>query len=65
MMRQSLITQGKISKLQTALSRKMEGNNEDIDTEILEAMRELHRYIQMVEQKLDEVEVQANRKRFY
>ncbi len=65
MMRQSLITQGKISKLQTALSRKMEGNNEDIDTEILEAMRELHRYIQLVEHKLDEVEVQANRKRFY
>jgi len=64
-MRQSLITQGKISKLQTALSRKMEGNNEDIDTEILEAMRELHRYIQMVEQKLEEVETTANRPRFY
>jgi len=65
MMRQSLITQGKIAKLQTALSRKMEGNSEDVDTEILEAMRELHRYIQLVEQKLDEVEVQANRRRFY
>ena len=65
MMRQSLITQGKISKLQTALSRKVEGNREDVDEEILEAMRELHRYIQLVEHKLDEVEVQANRRRFY
>ena len=65
MMRQSLITQGKISKLQTRLSMKMEGSVEDIDTEILEAMRELHRYIQLVEHKLDEVEVQANRRRFY
>jgi len=65
MMRQSLITQGKISKLQTRLSMKMEGSVEDIDTEILEAMRELHRYIQLVEQKLEEVETTANRPRFY
>lgn len=61
MMRQSLIAQGKISKLQTALSQ----SDTDVSTEILDALRELYRYIQLVEQKVEQVEVQASRPRFY
>lgn len=63
MMRQALVAQGMISKLKQAVL-----DNPDIDPctkEILDALRELHRYIQLVEHKLDEVEVQANRRRFY
>jgi hypothetical protein len=62
-MRQALVAQGMISKLKQAVL-----DNPDIDPctkEILDALRELHRYIQLVEHKLDEVEVQANRRRFY
>ena len=63
MMRQSQIAEGMISKLKQAVL-----DNPDIDPctkEILDALRELHRYVQMVERKCEEVEIQANRRRFY
>ncbi len=65
MMRQAMIAQGKISKLETAMTMKQEGNGEDVDTEILDALRELHRYVVLVERKCDEVEIVANRRRFH
>ncbi|TDI17457.1 MAG: hypothetical protein E2P05_02280 [Acidobacteria bacterium] len=61
MMRQAMIAAGKISKLETAL--KEHGGKGD--TEILDALRELHRYIVLVERNCDEVEIVANRRRFH
>jgi hypothetical protein len=80
MMRQSQIAEGMISKLRHTLARLKDGKEEHIEqgvgegmtpalTEVLlvdvaDAMRELHRYIQMVERKCEEVEIIANRRRF-
>ncbi len=61
MMRQAMIAEGKISKLRTAL----EEHGGKGDAEIVEAMRELHRYVVLVERKCDEVEIVANRRRFH
>jgi hypothetical protein len=56
-----MIAEGGISKLLHSIAK-------DIDVspkEIIDAMRELHRYIVLVERKCDEVEIQANRRRFF
>ena len=58
MMYQAKVALGKISKLETAL--KEHGGNGD--TEIVAAMRELYRYIELVERQCDRVEVTANRR---
>ena len=81
MMRQSQIAEGMISKLRHTLARLNDGKEEHIEqgvgegmtpalTEVLlvdvvDALRELHRYVGMVERKCEEVEVQANRRRFH
>lgn len=65
MMRQAMIARAKIAKLETAMTMKQEGNGEDVDTEIVDALREIYRYVELLERKCDEVEIQANRRRFY
>jgi hypothetical protein len=61
-MYQAKIALGKIAKLETAL--KDHGGNGD--TEIVAAMRELYRYIELIERKCERVEIQANRRqRFF
>lgn len=63
MMRQAMIAEGMISKLKQAVL-----DNPDTDPctkEILDALRELHRYLVLVERKCEEVEILANRRRFH
>ena len=63
MMRQAQIAEGMISKLKQAVL-----DNPDIDPctkEILAALRELHRYVVLVEQKCEQAEIVANRRRFH
>jgi phosphate uptake regulator len=61
MMRQAMIAEGKISKLRTALEKP----DTEVSTEIVDALREIHRYVVLVERKCEEVEIQANRRRFH
>ncbi len=61
MMYQAKVALGKIRNLETALKE----HGGEGDTEIVAAMRDLYRYIELVEQKCDRVEVQANRRRFF
>ena len=79
MMRQSQIAEGKISKLRHTLAKLKDGETngylgvgdgmtpaltEVLLVDVADTMRELHRYIQMVERKCEEVEIIANRRRF-
>jgi len=74
MMRQAQIAEGKISKLRHTLAKLKElGTGEGISKEwievllvdIADTLREQHRYIQLVEQKAEQAEIIANRRRFY
>ncbi len=70
MMRQSQIAEGLISKLRHTLAKwDAAGDSlsevEVILTSVADALREQHRYIQMVERKCEEVEILANRRRFH
>jgi hypothetical protein len=74
MMRQAQIAQGMISKLRHTLM-----NLKDLETgegmtkewievllkDIADTLREQHRYIQLVEQKCEQAEIQASRRRFF
>jgi len=62
-MRQSQIAEGMISKLrQAVLDNPL---SDPCTKEILDALRELLRYVQIVEQKCEQAEIVANRRRFY
>lgn len=79
MMRQSQIAEAKIAKLRHTLQKLKDGQKEHLGvgdamtpalTEVLlvdvaDAMRELHRYVQMVERKCDDVETVARKRRFF
>jgi len=74
MMRQAQIAQGMISKLRHTLTNlKDMGTGEGITKEwievllvdIADTLREQHRYIQLVEQKCEQAEIQASRRRFF
>ncbi len=79
MMRQAQIAQGRISKLRHTLAKLEDGEQEHLGvgdgmtpalTEVLlrdvaDAMRELHRYVVLVEQKCEQAEIQANKRRFF
>ncbi|MCK5316911.1 MAG: hypothetical protein KAJ55_03305 [Anaerolineales bacterium] len=79
MMRQAQIAEGKISKLRHTLAKLKDGEQEYLSvgdgmtpalTEVLlvdvaDAMRELHRYVVMVEQECEQAKIQANRRRFF
>ena len=70
MMRQCQIADGKIAKLRHALAKwdaagDSLGEVEVILTSAADAMRELHRYVVLVEQKCEQAEIQANRRRWF
>jgi len=70
MMRQSQIAEGMIAKLRHALAKLKDAPTTMSLTEVLlvdvaDAMRELHRYVVLVERKCEEVEILANRRRFH
>jgi len=72
MMRQAQIAEGMISKLRHSLAKLKDACPEYSMTvgelllvDVADAMRELHRYVVLVERKCEEVEVQANRRRFH
>jgi len=79
MMGQSRIAEGKISKLRHTLAKLEDGEQEHLSvgdgmtpalTEVLlrdvaDAMRELHRYVQMVDQECEQAKIQANRRRYF
>ena len=80
MMRQAQIAQGLISKLRHTLARLKDGEQqgslgvgdgmtpaltEVLLMDIANALREQHRYIVMVEQKCEQAEIQASRRRFF
>jgi hypothetical protein len=80
MMRQAQIAQGKISKLRHTLMNLKDGETkgflgvgegmtpaltEVLLRDVADTMLELHRYLVMVEQKCEQAEIQANRRRFF
>ncbi len=80
MMRQAQIAQGKISKLRHTLMTLKDGEQqgslgvgdgmtpaltEVLLMDVADIALELHRYLVMVEQKCEQAEIQANRRRFY
>ncbi len=70
MMRQAQIAEGMISKLRHTLTKLKDADttmslNEVLLVDIGDTLREVHRYIRMVEQKCEEVEIQANRRRWF
>ncbi len=69
-MRQSQIAEGKISKLRHTLAKLKDAPttmslDEVLLVDVGDALRELHRYVVLVEQKCEQAEIQANRRRFY
>jgi hypothetical protein len=80
MMRQAMIAEAKISTLRHTLAKLKDGETnghlgvgdgmtpaltEVLLVDVAEALRELHRYLVLVEQKCEQAEIQANRRRFY
>lgn len=70
MMRQAQIAQGMISKLRHTLAKLKDAPTTMSLTEVLlvdmaDTMRELHRYVVMVEQKCEQAEIQAGRRRWF
>ena len=70
MMRQAMIAEGKISKLRHTLAKwDAAGDSltevEAILTSVADALREQHRYVQLVEQKCEQAEIQANRRKWF
>jgi len=70
MMRQAQIAEGKIAKLRHTLAKLKDGEVGDTGyltllVDVADALREEHRYVQLVEQKCEQAEIIANRRRFY
>ncbi len=70
MIRQAQIADGKISKLRHALAKWDAAGDSLTEVEVIltsaaDALRELHRYVVMVEQKAEQAEIQANRRKWF
>jgi len=70
MMRQAQIAQGMISKLRHTLAKLKDADttmslDEVLLVDIGDTLRELHRYVVMVEQRCEQAEIQASRRRFF
>lgn len=70
MMRQAQIAEGKISKLRHTLAKWDAAGDSLTEVEVIltsaaDAMRELHRYVVMVEQECEQAKIQANKRRFF
>ena len=70
MMRQAQIAEGMISKLRHTLAKLKDAQamtpelTEVLFIAVVDALREEHRYVQLVEQKCEQAEIIANRRRF-